>query len=425
MPLGFEHLTEQDRALLVDCIAHNQPPDSPFHLELYPSNRCNANCFFCSTRHHRHAQVMPWPLLEKTLTEAAAANLRSVRLAGGGEPLVYSEIDPLLDFLAERHISVSDIITNGILLEKYGPRICRLGTQIFCVSLNEPTAESYSHVMNIAPKNFDRILEGVRATCAERDKMRAEGLRPPVVQLQLFFWRENYHLAREMYELGVSLGVDRIFIKTLTAVPHAAHLTEDQFREARELLGDIIREDCETGRYQLTFDMSQEGDLNHFVLNEQKRQMPPEVNHNPSFDAHSPRHEYCILGWLSAVVAATGVVYPCCILEECEGKALGSLHDSSLKEIWNGKRFQRFRQEFRTLMCLRGRDTHSPRRHQILEPQCLQNFGCYYTFQTATPDFYADLSQRLEGAIPSGERFAARLRHDAFVVGKAVKKWLP
>ena len=51
---------------------------------------------------------------------------------------------------------------------------------------------------------------------------------------------------------------------------------------------------------------------------------------------------YCLIGWHSMVIRTTGVVAPCCILQ---GKELGNVYHQSVREVWHGEAYNRFRAE--------------------------------------------------------------------------------
>ena len=88
----------------------------PLHLQIYPTNRCNANCPFCSCADRDRTQELPWEFLKREICKFAVLGGQAVTLTGGGEPLLYPQIEELLDLLFSFNIKIG-MMTNGILLD--------------------------------------------------------------------------------------------------------------------------------------------------------------------------------------------------------------------------------------------------------------------------------------------------------------------
>lgn len=89
----------------------------PVHLQIYPTNQCNANCSFCSCKNRDKNQSIPWEILKKEVCAFAELGGQAVTLTGGGEPLMYTQIEELLDLLYTLGIKIG-MATNGILLDR-------------------------------------------------------------------------------------------------------------------------------------------------------------------------------------------------------------------------------------------------------------------------------------------------------------------
>ena len=57
--------------------------------------------------------------------------------------------------------------------------------------------------------------------------------------------------------------------------------------------------------------------------------------------------EPCIIGWHSMVIRTTGVVAPCCILQ---ASPLGNVFQQSVRDVWYGGPYARFRHELARIM---------------------------------------------------------------------------
>jgi wyosine [tRNA(Phe)-imidazoG37] synthetase (radical SAM superfamily) len=95
-------------------------PAGPVQIHLMPQNLCNHDCSFCSYRlsNWKNSELfndrehLAWPLLQQTLREAHAMGTRAIELTGGGEPMIYPQVDALLDLIDELGFDLG-IVSNG------------------------------------------------------------------------------------------------------------------------------------------------------------------------------------------------------------------------------------------------------------------------------------------------------------------------
>ncbi len=141
-------------------------PSPPFPLNclyLYLADRCNLSCGHCwispgSVRDP--SDELPVQILKKTITEAGTLGLQSVKLTGG-EPFLYRETRPLVEFLAAEGIDVI-VETNGTLLDRdliATLRKCK--TAQISVSLDAGRAEVHDKLRGVKGC-FDRTIAGLR-----------------------------------------------------------------------------------------------------------------------------------------------------------------------------------------------------------------------------------------------------------------------
>ena len=55
------------------------------------------------------------------------------------------------------------------------------------------------------------------------------------------------------------------------------------------------------------------------------------------------KKHFCILPWIHLHVAQNGRVSPCCNNK----RFLGNVQEQSIKDIWNGKKFEEIREQFK------------------------------------------------------------------------------
>jgi radical SAM protein with 4Fe4S-binding SPASM domain len=214
-----------------------------------------------------------------------------------------------------------------------------------------------------------------------------------------------------MYELGKSLGVDQILIKQVIGLAPELRLPAEAMPQLRQELLAMLEEDCQPGRCHLRFDLLLDKELHYFVTGEQLRQLPPGVRIYPDCSHPEPRINYCFMGWHAALIAANGSVFPCCSLMELPGKELGNVLQRSLAEIWQGADYSRFRAEVQRLMLLRGKMAQSRRFLRFIESICIDCYACPFSFNLASPEFYAEVARRVDARTSTTQRLLAQGRN--------------
>ena len=71
MLYGWQHLTREEKDRIETGIVENRVLGGPWHLNLYTTNICNVDCFFCISQKRKPGISLDWGLLESTLRENA------------------------------------------------------------------------------------------------------------------------------------------------------------------------------------------------------------------------------------------------------------------------------------------------------------------------------------------------------------------
>jgi MoaA/NifB/PqqE/SkfB family radical SAM enzyme len=371
--LGWKYLTDDEKAGIVRGVRDGVAYGGPYHVEIYPADRCNIDCFFCSTAAIRGTDELPLSRLEELIAEFKEAGTRSIRLAGGGEPLFHRKTKDMLRAIAASGIPLENITTNAVLLRDEVASIL-LGENVcdeIIVSLNTGDPETYASMMQTTGKNFERVVENVRKLIAERKRLRRAG---PKVYLQFLVWKGNYTTIPRMYALARELDADAIIFNGLSFLTKEQEMTADETAAMLRLYEEVIRIDefrrIEsigsfeqdigpqvreiTGR--LSIERQARGrvqNLLHFITRSDFT-MREKLAHRRRIAAMRAVErdtaglaESCIIGWHSMVIRTTGVVAPCCILQ---ASPLGNVFQQSVRDVWYGEPYARFRRELARIM---------------------------------------------------------------------------
>ena len=414
---GWAEVDQARKREIIKAIASGRPTRGPVHAELDITDRCNVACYFCNQQDVRTKEQLSLEHLTRLIDELAQNGLRSVRLSGGGDPLFHSAVGEVLDHLQRRGVVVDNLTTNGVLL---GPEIARrlVGHQAREVifSLNAVDAEDYRRMMKAQPRTFDRVVESIRGLVRAR-----AGSPYPGIVIQFLLDRKNFQELPRMYELGRSLGADRIAVSIVLDIPlervdRELLLAPEDGPALLPLLEEILRRDRETRLLQLFFPVA---DWNVMVDQIQK-----ELGYGPdripvsTAPSYQEKNGHCFFGWYTATIRGNGELYPCCLLMSPDYKPLGNAVNGRFVDHWNGPAFTRLRQEQREVLMAGEQAAFDPGNFQILRRQCVDPGLCWLKNMYFRGDeaFYAELGRALEKA-----RRLWRLKKRAAGLGRRVR----
>ena len=379
MELGWKYLTAEDKDTVLRGIRDGVAYGGPYHVEIHPADRCNIDCFFCSTAALRGTDEVPLTRLEEMIAELKASGTRAIRLSGGGEPLFHRKAKDFLRTIAASGIPIENLTTNAVLLSEEVASILIDCCDQITISLNTGDAETYASMMQTPARNFERVLTNIRGLIAQRRKRDSA---TPKVNLQFLVWRDNYKSVPRMYALARELGVDTILFNGLSFLRDDQKMSAAETAEMMRLYEEVIRID-EYRRIASIESYEQDirpalAEINARLDAERRKRSPlrrlahlvarRDLTWREKL-AHRRRiaelrrmeretkglDEPCIIGWHSMLIRVSGVVAPCCILQ---GSPLGNVYKNSIREVWYGEEFARFRGELSRI--IHARDGWQP-----------------------------------------------------------------
>ncbi|MFP5287627.1 MAG: radical SAM/SPASM domain-containing protein, partial [Thermoanaerobaculia bacterium] len=360
--LGWKHLTPSDKQAILRGIEDGVAHGGPYHVEIHPADRCNIDCFFCSTAALRGTDEVPMTRFEELLGELREAGTRSLRLSGGGEPLFHRRIRDFLQAIRASGLPIENVTTNGVLLLPDIRELLADTCEHVTVSLNTADEGTYASMMKTSPRNFQRVVDNVRELAALR-----RGRKGPRVLLQFLVWKENYRTIPAMYLLAREVGADEILFNGLAFLAPEQKMTEAETDEMMGLYEDLVRSDeylrigginsfeqdlsgrvaemnrrLSSGRGGTLGKAARLLRRDDLTVPEKARSFWDGVRSKLASRASRGLESSCLIGWHSMVIRTTGSVAPCCILQ---GKELGNVYRQSVREVWHGEAYARFRAE--------------------------------------------------------------------------------
>lgn len=393
---GWAEVSRERKREIIEAIASNRPTRGPVHAELDLTDRCNVACYFCNQQDLRTKDSIPLPKLTDLIDELVEGGLKSVRLSGGGDPLFHRDVLEVLDYLARKNVIVDNLTTNGVALNgEVARRLVDNKAREVIFSLNAVDAADYARMMQVKPALFDKVLENIRNLIA----IRGDSLYPSIV-VQFLLDKQNMHRLVEMYELGVALAPDRVGINAVLEIPleridQSVLLEKNDRDAAMPLVEEILRRDKERGILQLDFAVNGWNEMLWVV-----RERVGTAAHNayPQSPAFKEENGGCFFPWYTAAITGNGDIRPCCLLLNPTVKPLGNINDGrTFQQHWTGPAFAKMRDEMREVLLMKNKAPYTPKRFEILQPQCVVEGLCWLKnmYFRYDEEFYSELDAAL------------------------------
>lgn len=306
----------------------------PVCLYLETTNRCNLLCTTCPRTYEQLEPEadMPWELFTSLIDQYP--KIERVVLHGVGEPMLVKDLAQRVAYLKARNIYVL-FNTNGTLLTKANGRaLIDAGLDELRVSLD--AAESGVYQMVRGKDFFDKIVANVKSFTSMQRELSAP---KPRVSLWLTGLRETVDQLPNFVRLAHSIGVSEVYLQRLVFFEepmdeHSLARAESALFEHTTAREEALIREAEAIAKELGVMFSASGAVDPGESIKMKRTDSP--------------WSLCRRPWSLMYITANGRVLPCCIapfsMKGYSSFTLGDATQNSLREIWNGTEYKRFRE---------------------------------------------------------------------------------
>jgi len=259
-------------------------------------------------------------------------NLARAVLHGVGEPMLVKNLPRMVRYLKERGVYVLFNTNGTVLNERNGRALIAAQLDELRVSLDAATATSF---LAVRGKNyFDRIVKNVRAF---RELQEREGHDRPLVSAWLTGLKETISELPAFIRVAADIGVKEVHLQRLVFfdenVVGLARPDQALFEQLTRADAASISKAEDLAR-SLGIRFSASGAASEAGISLRK-----------ASDA-SP-WSLCRRPWTLMYFTANGRAIPCCIApfsqRGYEHYTLGDATQQSLREIWNGPAYRKFR----------------------------------------------------------------------------------
>ena len=274
----------------------------PISISVEPTTSCNLSCPECPSGLKKFSR--PTGKLNKedfqVVLNQMHRHLQYITFYFQGEPLLHKEFTTFVRMAKEKKIFVATSTNAHFLTKETAYELIESRLDRLIISLDGVDPETYAKYRRGG--DFDQVLGNIKTMVEARNE---RGTKHPFLELQFLVLKHNQHQIEEIKELGKSLGVDKVVLKTAQVY---------EFEDGNDFIPDIDKytryEKQDDGKYKI------------------KSKLPNK----------------CFRMWSGCVVTWDTQIVPCCFDKDADYK-FGSLKNDRFDKIWKNPQYDSFRQQ--------------------------------------------------------------------------------
>lgn len=281
---------------------------APIHVEVSPTSGCNQRCNLCYVDYLGHkAGLLPEKILVDMVKDFSEIGVKSVLLAGEGEPTVNKGIIAMIETARQRGVDMA-LNTNAVLFTPEMSSKILSGLTWCRFTFQASNEELYNRIHMGGKHDFKKAIAHVKAAV----EFKKDNSLDVTLGIQQILINENYRDVLECAKLAKELGVDYFVVKRFSKHPKNDYdVPEDLYQKSIDL-----------------FKMCEELETESFKVLVRWKNFTKDCNRT---------YKKCIGTPFITQVLADGGVYPCSQFFKDPNYIYGNLHEKSFKEIIFGE----------------------------------------------------------------------------------------
>lgn len=281
----------------------------PIYVEISPYGGCNHRCTFCGLDYMGYANIgLEYSTLKNALTNMAENGVKSVMFAGEGEPLLFKDLDLIIEHCSKVGID-SSLTTNFVPLNKKNIEKVMENSSWVKISLNAGTAETYAEIHQTKEVDFERVMNNIKYAM----EYKRQNNLSCTLGVQTLLLPENKDEMLLLAQTCKELGVDYMVVK-----PYSQHLYSETTKYA-----DID--------YSKMMDIG--NDLEK--LNDDKFHVVFRANTMKKYVEKKQSYDKChSTPFFWGYIAADGKVFGCSAYLGEDKFCYGNIYENTFQEIW-------------------------------------------------------------------------------------------
>jgi len=336
----------------------------PWHMQLQPTAKCNLACKFCwSSRYKREEKELSDEKWIEITREACEMGVKALTIVGGGEPLIRLNLVREMVRIIKGYDVWGTIVTNGTLFtQDFARELVEIGWDSVAISIDGATAETDNYLRG--NNAFELTMKSIHMINKWKEELSSE---KPNIIFHSVITRQNVHELLDMIKLAKKARAGTFVLRMVNddfSNPKF-FITPEQFELLKRQVEEVV-EFAKKEEIDLDWQMNLE-DVRRILFNEK----PPESSVKE--ERVKKKAIPCSRPFCEMVIIPDGTAGPCCAF--CEGKYLNKIPlgdlppkvllekklfykqlvesvmeyvdditNKSLKEVWEGEAFTKFRE---------------------------------------------------------------------------------
>ena len=280
----------------------------PMTISIEPTTACNLKCPECPSglrAFSRPTGNLKQDFFRKTIDELHKQLIYLI-FYFQGEPYINPGFLDMVKYAKDKGIYTITSTNGHFLNDANAKKTIESGLDRMIISVDGTTQETYESYRKEG--NLETVLQGARNIVKWKKKMNSS---TPHTIFQFLVVKPNEHQIDEIYKLAEEIGIDEVKLKTAQVY---------EYEKGNDLIPTIEK----YARYK--------------------------KNSDGTYSVKNKLLNHCWKLWHACVITWDGLVVPCCFDKDAQHR-LGDMKNKSLKEIWQGEDYDKFRKQL-----LRGRD---------------------------------------------------------------------
>lgn len=272
----------------------------PVSVSIEPTTACNLGCPECPSglkEFSRNTGNLK-SNFAKNIIDELAPHLMYANFYFQGEPFINPQFLEIVGYAAKKGIYTSTSTNAHFLHSSLAKKTVESGLDKLIISIDGVTQETYSAYRRDG--QLEKVLEGTKNILHWKKELKSKS---PYVIFQFLVVKPNEHEIEAARKLAAEIGVDEIRFKTAQVYDY-------------ENGNPLIPVNEKYSRY---------------------KKLP-----NGKYRIKNKLVNQCWRMWQGCVITWDGLVVPCCFDKDATHR-LGQLGEESLRNIWYGKQYRKFR----------------------------------------------------------------------------------
>lgn len=293
----------------------------PIYARIKPLNRCNHRCFWCVyhadlTEMHgdmNPSDSLPPDKFRELLDDLRDMGAKAVTYSGGGEPLLYNNIEEFLQKTLDNNINLS-IITHGQFLSGEKAKILGNGSWVR-VSMDYWDGDSMNSSRRVRKEYFDTVISNLD-NFSRIKKSNCD------LAINYIVTKDNHNHLYDISKILKSVGVENIRFSPMWCDDFFSYHNDIKNSVFSELVR--IRSELQSEGFQIYDSYGQLNDVN----------------------ISTRTYPKCYFNQVVPVIGADQNIYTCHNQAYNKDSIVGSIKNKSFKEVWMSQETKKFFDNF-------------------------------------------------------------------------------